>query len=303
MAEKNLQNLQKLLALMDSESFTQEDFIKSFEMVLEIVSQTKKMTEEEVANLRTMFTEAQSELKFSTTERFDMLKSRVLSEMTETLNKTETKLLQTMSDLTSRMDDLEEPDDEEEQDLIDRAVETTLSKIPPSKELKPETKESIREKLLPIEIEDVNNLKDELNIREQKINENIQSIRLMRGGGSKGIQLYVGGVKKGLAQYVDIIAGSGMTITDSVVNGLHSITFASSGGSGFTQLSATETPDGSRKTFTFSSATTQPSFLVVDNVWMKATTALGTVNWTWNGGTKVATLTIPAVDDIWAVAG
>ncbi len=121
------------------------------------------------------------------------------------------------------------------------------------------------------------------------------------GGAGRGIQLYVGGVKKGLVQYANIVAGPNMTITDSVTNGLHTLTFTASGGSGFSQLSATETPNGTIKVFTFSAATAQPSFLVVDGVWMQATTASGTVNWTWASGPKQATLTIPANDDIYAV--
>lgn len=121
------------------------------------------------------------------------------------------------------------------------------------------------------------------------------------GGGTRGVQLYVGGVKKGLAYYFDFVAGPNMTISDSLVNGLHTITFTSTGGSGFTELPATETPDGSRTQFTFATASAQPSFLVVDNVWMKAVTASGTVNWTWNGGTKVATLSVPSSDDIFGV--
>lgn len=93
-----------------------------------------------------------------------------------------------------------------------------------------------------------------------------------------------------------VAAGSGVTIT--LTNGVKTI--SASGGS-FSTLSATETPNGSRTVFTFSLATAQPSYLVVDNVWMKATTASGTVNWTWNSGAKQATLTVPAQDDIWGL--
>lgn len=93
-----------------------------------------------------------------------------------------------------------------------------------------------------------------------------------------------------------VLAGSNVSITTDA-NGKKVIN--STGGSGFTVLAATETPDGSRTQFTLPSALAKPSYLVVDNVWMKATTASGTVNWTWSG--TVATLTIPAVDDIWGV--
>ena len=70
---------------------------------------------------------------------------------------------------------------------------------------------------------------------------------------------------------------------------------------GLTQLSSTETPDGITTVFTFSTASAQPSFVVSDNVLMKATTKSGTVNWTWNAGAKQATMTIAPVDDIFAI--
>ena len=82
-------------------------------------------------------------------------------------------------------------------------------------------------------------------------------------------------------------------------NGVTNLDFPSGGGGGFTPLAATETPNSILKVFTFSAASAQPSYLVVDNVWMKPTTAAGTVNWTWAG--TQATLTVPPSDDLWAV--
>ncbi len=95
-----------------------------------------------------------------------------------------------------------------------------------------------------------------------------------------------------------VAAGTNITITKNA-NGVSTI--ASTGGAGFSTLTATETPNGVLAVFTFAGASAKPSCLVVDNVWMKATTASGTVNWTWNDGLKQATLTIPSVDDIWGV--
>lgn len=94
-----------------------------------------------------------------------------------------------------------------------------------------------------------------------------------------------------------VAAGSNITISNS--NGVKTI--SSSGGSGFTELTATETPNGSTTVFTFAAAASQPSYVVSDNVWMKATSKAGTVNWTWNNGTKKATMTVPPVDDLYAI--
>ena len=74
------------------------------------------------------------------------------------------------------------------------------------------------------------------------------------------------------------------------------------GAGSLTALQATETPDGNQTVFTFSAATAQPSYIRADNVLLKPTSKSGTVNWTWNSGTKQATLTVPPQDDIEAIA-
>lgn len=91
-----------------------------------------------------------------------------------------------------------------------------------------------------------------------------------------------------------VAAGSNVTITS--VNGVKTI--SSSGGSGFTQLTATETPNGVLTVFTFALASAQPSFIISDGVWMEATAQDSTVNWTWNNVTKKATMTIPPASAI-----
>lgn len=95
-----------------------------------------------------------------------------------------------------------------------------------------------------------------------------------------------------------VAAGTNVTIT-RLANG--QVQISASSGAGFTALTATETPNGNITVFTFAAATAQPSYLVVDNVWMKAISKAGTVNWTWNSGTKQATLAIPPNDDIFGI--
>lgn len=113
---------------------------------------------------------------------------------------------------------------------------------------------------------------------EMRLDPHVQNLRrlVMRGGGDT------------------VAAGTGVTITQS--NGVKTIS-----ASGVSTLTSTETPNGSRTAFTFASATAQPSYIVADNVWYRATTKSGTVNWTWNSGTKQATLTIPPTDEIFAI--
>lgn len=69
---------------------------------------------------------------------------------------------------------------------------------------------------------------------------------------------------------------------------------------GIIQLDADETPDGVVTVFTFSTAIAEPAFVVVDGLMLRATSASGTVNWTWDGGLLQATMTVPPQDDVFA---
>lgn len=76
---------------------------------------------------------------------------------------------------------------------------------------------------------------------------------------------------------------------------------------GFVTLLATQVPNGSISVFTFATATAQPKFLVIDYAQKPAVAANGLVNWTWNNGTKQATLNTvgnqcpPPNEDIYAI--
>lgn len=103
-------------------------------------------------------------------------------------------------------------------------------------------------------------------------------------------QLIIGNSATGGISFNTITAGSGITVT----NGNGTIQIAATGG-GFTVLTATETPNGVLKVFTFSAATGQPTFLLVDNAIVPAVNKDTTINWTWNGGTTQATLSAGSV--------
>lgn len=108
--------------------------------------------------------------------------------------------------------------------------------------------------------------------------------RIKREGG--GTMMHGGGMT--------LVAGSNVTLTRNI-NGTYTVAASSSGS---TPLVATETPNGVLTVFTFTTATAKPSYIFSDNVRLAATSKAGTVNWTWNNGTKKATMTIPPNDDI-----
>lgn len=79
-------------------------------------------------------------------------------------------------------------------------------------------------------------------------------------GGARGIYVYVGGAKKGIMNTLNFVAGSGMAIAYSKVDGLDRLTFTSSGG-GATVETPAESPDGVTTVFTVSA---EPKWVVAD---------------------------------------
>lgn len=148
-----------------------------------------------------------------------------------------------------------------------------------------ETGEQIIEKINNDEIskikkEKVEGLDDEFNAVRDTIS------NIPRGGGARGIQLYVDGGKKGMVNMINLIPGSGVTLNYSSAYGRNDITISASGGS-FAILTATGTIDDSNLDFTFIS---KPAIIVVNGA-----SYIENVGWTWNSGTLTATLLTPPV--------
>jgi hypothetical protein len=79
---------------------------------------------------------------------------------------------------------------------------------------------------------------------------------------AQGLRFLVGGVKRGLLSSVNFVAGSGMTIAYSKVNGQDTLTFTSTGGGGGMNVETpTGTVNGTNVTFVF---TVAPKFIVTD---------------------------------------
>jgi hypothetical protein len=293
MEDKNLQSLNRLLGAMNTDAMSADEIIKAFEQIIAYVKKTDGQINSKLVELGKLYQQAIDEIKNGGKADFSKLREQLMTYCTTEMARMMAEHDKKMMEVDTKMDSVQDGEDADEERVIELATKAVLEQIPPPKELEPETPASVRDKLEILEGE------DRLDVSAIKGIEPLKNAKGRPiGFGGRGINLYVGGVKEGLAQYINLVAGSNVTITDSLVNGLHTITVAATGGSGFTKLTATETPNGVLKVFTFSGASAKPSFLIVDNVWMQATTALGTVNWTWAAGPKQATLTIPPNDDI-----
>lgn len=66
-----------------------------------------------------------------------------------------------------------------------------------------------------------------------------------------------------------------------------------SGGGGFSELTATGTVNGTNADFAF---TEKPDYIISDHAWYKEN-----AGWSWNSGTLTATLSIPPESAIWGI--
>lgn len=119
---------------------------------------------------------------------------------------------------------------------------------------------------------------------EKKINDNKNGgVRVI--GGRAGFNLYVDGTKEGLIQTLNLIAGTGVTLTYSRNFGRNDITISNDSIAG-TVLTATGTVNDTNKDFTF---TSKPSIIVINGASYRETG--GAITWTW--ATLTATLSSP----------
>lgn len=276
MAKSVLDSMENMAKRMDAELLTTEDFVNNWKMVVAEIQKLKLSNAQEIAAMRRHI-EILSD-KVSTDSKVDssQAKQEALQELREFTQKSENRIAQ----MEARISTVQDGEDADEEVIVQKVLE----RIPP-----PAPVEISKMELPKLEIkpEDIPGL-------EQYIKQFIP----MRSLGSAGWGAHPltikqsGTVKTKVARDINF---TGATVTQ---NSDGSTTVAVTGGSGFTTLDATETPDGNRKVFTFAAASAQPTFIIVDNVWLRATTASGVVNWTWNGGTLKATLTTPANEEV-----
>lgn len=174
---------------------------------------------------------------------------------TASMDNVETKLNLIRTDIEALWSSL--PKEFDPADLLAQIAEVE-AKIPTIPEIpKPLTASEVKDMVLSegLEITDVNGLDEAL--------KNAQNVEIVSSP-SRGFFLYVDGVKKGLLSTINFKSGSNMSISHAKVNGMDTITFTSSGGSGpggLTIETPPESVNASRVAFTVSA---QPSYMVAD---------------------------------------
>lgn len=129
---------------------------------------------------------------------------------------------------------------------------------------------------------------------EEKVNEIELRPFVGKGGTSVGIQLFVDGVRKGRVSTVNLIAGTGISLSHNAVGQRNDITITASSAGAFTVLTATGTVNGNNASFTFAS---KPTLVISDGA-----SYIENVGWTWTAGTLTVTMTIPPQSNIYGLS-
>jgi hypothetical protein len=288
--DKNLKKLRKLLAVVDEDTLTRREFVDSFEQVVKLITKMRSENAENLEKTLDKMTETHSlmvsKLKEGNAGDFSDLKEKAMSLFKSQM----AEILKAHAEHQKNVDDKLEvfADDLSEQKS---AVETLTEKlesthIPTVDEIEkdlPKLGEAIRDglELLP----EGQKLKHTaIEGLDAALKEKVKEVRVS-GGGGRGIQLHVDGSRKGLtAQAINLIAGTGVTLTYSHAHGRNDITISASGGS-LSLLTATGTIDDTNTAFTFES---KPQLVIVNGASYREDKG-----WTWTEGTLTVTLDNP----------
>lgn len=243
--QKNLQKLEELLKVIGN-TMTKEEFVTAFEQVVEIILTIEKRTTEAVDSLEQTYKAIIEKMKGDHTSTLADLKKQVnglfVSDRLDEMKKTvDDRLLKVKNgkDGKSIKGDPGRPgrDGSADSPVI---IRNKLETLKGAERLKASAIEGL----------------DEI-IAEAK--KNGQEVRFSPGP-SRGMFVYVGGVKKGLISNLNFVAGTGMAIAYSKVNGQDTITLTVTG-SGTTVETPPEAPNAVRVAFTVSA---QPKWVVAD---------------------------------------
>ncbi len=264
-SESEIKTLRRLSSLLNGGELTKKEFLDAFKSVIALVVNLQSKMAEHNSDERSAIKNSFSKLKETTNANFENLLARADRAIAQAIISLKSESERRMEEMEGKVADLEDGQDADEERMI-AELKKLIPKIEDIENDLPKLGYRIRDGLeLIVEEEeklDPNAIKGwkKLQADFAKAQKNGQTVRI--GGGTRGMYIYVGGVKKGLVSNIDFVAGSGMAISYSKVNGRDTMTFTSSG-SGSTVETPPEPPaaDGSVTVFT---VTAQPKYVVAD---------------------------------------
>lgn len=255
----------QLKAMMEllSASATKQEVTDAFAALIKFVRELKQFNAQEFALMKSaismlgekMKEDVGSDMSGAKKEMMEMC-MKEMTAATKKIDKMSKEQMDGMKYIFDKVAGLENGKDADETKI----VADVLSKIPAQKE---ETPVETRDKLETLK---ENERLDKSAIKGiEQIEKDIKEISIRptgRIGGAKGIGLYIGGSKKLLtAQTINMVAGTGITISYAHANGRNDITITATGSASLTPITVTGTVDDSNTAFTAASA---PSLVIVN---------------------------------------
>lgn len=259
--EKSLKFLTKLRSVLEDDALTNADFLKAFDTVMKFAEALKTSNQKEFQNLRKsiadLSSEVRSETSYGTSEMKRVVSDFCAVEMARLHKLHEDK----MAAVDARMASVVNGEDADEEKIVAEVL--SQIKLPEQKENIVDGPDEIRNKL---ELLQGDERLDKTAIKGiEDIERDIKEIQIRpagRVGGAKGIGLYIGGTKKLLsAQTMNIVAGTGITISYAYANGRNDVTITATGTASLTPIAVTGTIDDSNTAFTAASA---PNLVIVN---------------------------------------
>ena len=280
-----LEKINKMMELMQNETLTPAEVEKLITMILEFISKAKKGFDTvSESNLQKM----QDFLDNIRSEHRDIM-GAMLQESKDVLAKCD-KMCKEV--LNAKPKDGVSPDLQtiayEASKLVDDKLRPLVPKIEDIEKDLPKLGEPIRDSLEILKGED---RLDKSAIRGLDDYEDVKKLAKQKSEsgqirGSRGVDLSIDGTVIGAVQYLNLIAGIGVTLTHVVTGGRNDVVINASASTSV--LTATGTIDDSNVAFTFIS---EPAILIINGASYRQTG--GAITWTWDSGTLTATLSSP----------
>lgn len=253
------EKLQILKSTMDTlgKTVTKKEFLDAFKKVLEIVKNIKDTNTQEWEQIhqamKNLPDKMMSDMYAEMSKTKKKMMDKCMTEMQKPMKEYEAK----MKAIDEKMDAVQDGKDADEEKI----VADVLAKVPIPPFL---TSIEIRDRL---EILKQDERLDKSAVKGiDKLEQDIQEVKNRpsgRIGGAKGFTLYVDGAKKLLtAQTLNLVPGTGVSLTYSYANGRNDITINASGAA-LSILAATGAIDGVNTVYTFPST---PQVVVVNGV-------------------------------------
>lgn len=249
--------LKSIIELLQS-SVTKAEFVEAFQQVLTVVKDLKQSNSQEWSLINSALQVLKKKLREEAESDLDTLKKTFDTQITKAL-KEQQDGMNFIYDKVARIK--EGKDGKDGQSIVGPAGRDGRDgKDGEIKELSPD---EIRNSL---ELLQENERLDKSAIKGiEDIEKDIKEIQIRpagRVGGAKGVALYIGGSKKLLsAQTLNLVAGTGITLSYSYASGRNDITISASGTVALTPITVTGTIDDSNTAFT---AASTPTLVIIN---------------------------------------